>query len=86
LRRSAASRLSGREPAFKDLEERLEFSLERMALSGLRDHLDGGFFRYCVDGAWTIPHFEKMLYDNAMLLPLYPAGRHGRGHRRLAAG
>jgi uncharacterized protein YyaL (SSP411 family) len=49
----------------------LRDSLLRMALSGLRDHLDGGFFRYTVDGAWTIPHFEKMLYDNAMLLPLY---------------
>ncbi len=49
----------------------LHDSLTRMALSGLRDHLDGGFFRYTVDGSWTIPHFEKMLYDNAMLLPLY---------------
>jgi uncharacterized protein YyaL (SSP411 family) len=45
-----------------------------MAAGGLRDHLDGGFFRYCVDGDWTIPHFEKMLYDNAMLLPLYAEG------------
>ncbi|HEX7128721.1 MAG TPA: hypothetical protein VF217_01480, partial [Rhodanobacteraceae bacterium] len=34
-------------------------------------HLGGGFFRYCVDARWTIPHFEKMLYDNAQLLPLY---------------
>jgi uncharacterized protein YyaL (SSP411 family) len=49
----------------------LRETLTRMALSGLRDHLDGGFFRYTVDGTWTIPHFEKMLYDNAMLLPLY---------------
>ena len=53
------------------LHQALGFTLEQMALSGLRDHLDGGFFRYCVDGAWTIPHFEKMLYDNALLLPLY---------------
>jgi uncharacterized protein YyaL (SSP411 family) len=52
----------------------LSLTLERMALSGLRDHLDGGFFRYCVDDDWTIPHFEKMLYDNAMLLPLYAEG------------
>jgi uncharacterized protein YyaL (SSP411 family) len=57
-----------------DIDRQLEFSLEQMALRGLRDHLDGGFFRYCVDGAWTIPHFEKMLYDNAMLLPLYAEG------------
>jgi len=52
----------------------LRDALTRMALSGLRDHLDGGFFRYTVDAAWTIPHFEKMLYDNAMLLPLYAEG------------
>ena len=53
------------------LAQALQFTLERMARSGLRDHLDGGFFRYCVDDGWAIPHFEKMLYDNAMLLPLY---------------
>jgi len=56
------------------LAKSLEFTLETMARSGLRDHLDGGFFRYCVDDTWTIPHFEKMLYDNAMLLPLYAEG------------
>ncbi len=56
------------------LAKSLEFTLETMAHSGLRDHLDGGFFRYCVDATWTIPHFEKMLYDNAMLLPLYAEG------------
>jgi len=56
------------------LAESLQFTLRRMAGSGLRDHLDGGFFRYCVDETWTIPHFEKMLYDNAMLLPLYAEG------------
>ncbi len=49
----------------------LRATLHKMAISGLRDHLDGGFFRYAVDGSWTIPHFEKMLYDNALLLPLY---------------
>ncbi|HET8764404.1 MAG TPA: hypothetical protein VFM52_04215 [Rhodanobacter sp.] len=42
-----------------------------MARRGLQDHLGGGFFRYCVDADWTIPHFEKMLYDNAQLLPVY---------------
>jgi len=56
------------------LAGQLKFTLEKMAQSGLRDHLDGGFFRYCVDATWTIPHFEKMLYDNAMLLPLYAEG------------
>ena len=46
-------------------------SLERMARGGLFDQLGGGFCRYSVDDTWTIPHFEKMLYDNAALLPLY---------------
>ncbi|HET9834865.1 MAG TPA: thioredoxin domain-containing protein [Rhodanobacteraceae bacterium] len=46
-------------------------TLRNMAARGLQDHLGGGFFRYCVDALWTIPHFEKMLYDNAQLLPLY---------------
>jgi hypothetical protein len=71
----------------QDLGQALRFTLERMALSGLRDHLDGGFFRYCVDATWTIPHFEKMLYDNAMLLPLYAEGarRWDDGTLRAAA-
>ncbi|MDX9800476.1 MAG: DUF255 domain-containing protein, partial [Spirochaetia bacterium] len=43
-------------------------TLDSMCLKGLHDHLQGGFFRYCVDRSWTIPHFEKMLYDQAMLL------------------
>ena len=46
-------------------------TLANMAARGLQDHLGGGFFRYCVDADWTIPHFEKMLYDNAQLLPVY---------------
>jgi uncharacterized protein YyaL (SSP411 family) len=47
------------------------FSMEKMANGGLFDHLGGGFFRYSTDELWMIPHFEKMLYDNACLLPLY---------------
>ncbi|MCC3302876.1 thioredoxin domain-containing protein [Arthrobacter sp. zg-Y895] len=46
-------------------------TLETMARSGLYDQLEGGFARYTVDRAWAIPHFEKMLYDNAQLLRLY---------------
>ena len=46
-------------------------TLESMARSGLYDHLAGGFYRYSVDAKWEIPHFEKMLYDNAQLLPIY---------------
>jgi uncharacterized protein YyaL (SSP411 family) len=46
-------------------------ALRAMALGGLQDHAGGGFFRYCVDAGWQIPHFEKMLYDNALLLGLF---------------
>lgn len=46
-------------------------SLERMARGGLYDHLGGGFARYSVDNRWEIPHFEKMLYDNALLVYTY---------------
>ncbi len=47
------------------------FTLQAMCDRGLFDHLEGGFFRYSVDAHWHIPHFEKMLYDNAQLIPLY---------------
>ena len=53
------------------LKHFLELTLNQMAALGLRDHLAGGFFRYCVDPGWQIPHFEKMLYDNALLAGLY---------------
>ncbi len=43
-------------------------TLNRMCLSGIFDHLEGGFFRYSVDELWMIPHFEKMLYDNGPLI------------------
>jgi uncharacterized protein YyaL (SSP411 family) len=49
-------------------------TLARMAERGLADHLGGGFFRYCVDEHWEIPHFEKMLYDNALLAAVYLHG------------
>jgi uncharacterized protein YyaL (SSP411 family) len=47
-----------------------ELSLERMCDGGIYDHLGGGFSRYSVDERWLVPHFEKMLYDNAQLLEL----------------
>ena len=46
------------------------YTLEKMCRGGLYDHLGGGFYRYSVDAAWQIPHFEKMLYDNGPLLGL----------------
>ncbi|MEE8379244.1 MAG: DUF255 domain-containing protein, partial [Gammaproteobacteria bacterium] len=46
-------------------------TLDNMATQGMRDHLGGGFYRYTVDPGWQTPHFEKMLYDNALLAHLY---------------
>ncbi|MSR36219.1 MAG: thioredoxin domain-containing protein [Gemmatimonadetes bacterium] len=46
-------------------------TLRRMAAGGMRDHLGGGFHRYSVDARWLVPHFEKMLYDNALLARTY---------------
>jgi len=48
-----------------------ETTLSAMADRGLHDHVGGGFFRYCTDRSWSIPHFEKMLYDQAMALWVY---------------
>lgn len=50
--------------------QRATRTLERMARGGIHDHLGGGFARYSVDERWLVPHFEKMLYDNAQLLGL----------------
>jgi uncharacterized protein YyaL (SSP411 family) len=49
----------------------LRLTLDQMASQGLRDQLGGGFYRYAVDPGWQVPHFEKMLYDNALLAELY---------------
>lgn len=53
------------------IDHAVRFTLDRMAVGGLFDQVGGGFHRYCVDGTWTVPHFEKMLYDNAQLATLY---------------
>ncbi|MCA9033371.1 MAG: thioredoxin domain-containing protein, partial [Planctomycetaceae bacterium] len=53
------------------VREMLEMTLTRMADGGLHDHVGGGFHRYCVDDVWVVPHFEKMLYDNALLAQAY---------------
>lgn len=50
------------------------YTLDTMANSGLYDQIGGGFHRYCVDGQWIVPHFEKMLYDNGLLLSAYAEG------------
>ena len=48
-----------------------ELSLDRMAYGGIYDHIGGGFARYATDQRWLVPHFEKMLYDNALLSRVY---------------
>jgi uncharacterized protein YyaL (SSP411 family) len=59
-------------------------TLERMADGGIHDQLGGGFCRYSVDNEWTIPHFEKMLYDNGPLLGLYADFARVTGEARFA--
>ncbi|MDP8940100.1 MAG: thioredoxin domain-containing protein [Actinomycetota bacterium] len=49
----------------------VELTLKKMANGGIYDHLGGGFARYSVDAYWLVPHFEKMLYDNALLVQMY---------------
>jgi uncharacterized protein YyaL (SSP411 family) len=63
--------------------EVVEHSLERMCQGGIYDHLGGGFSRYSVDERWLVPHFEKMLYDNAVLLELLALG-YARGGKYAA--
>ncbi len=59
-------------------------TLRTMAAGGIHDQLGGGFHRYAVDAAWTVPHFEKMLYDNALLARAYLHGWQASGDPRLA--
>ena len=59
-------------------------SLDAMAAGGVYDHLGGGFHRYATDREWTVPHFEKMLYDNGELLALYASAYQRTGRDRYA--
>jgi hypothetical protein len=54
-----------------ELHNVIRTTLDAMAAGGIYDHLGGGFHRYSVDGSWLVPHFEKMLYDNAQLARCY---------------
>ncbi len=55
----------------KKLLEYVNLTLQKMAYGGVYDHIGGGFARYSTDDRWHVPHFEKMLYDNAQLVSLY---------------
>ena len=70
-----------------EAREMLVVTLDRMARGGLQDQLAGGFHRYSTDETWLVPHFEKMLYDNAALAPLYAESAEmapGLGFERVA--
>jgi uncharacterized protein YyaL (SSP411 family) len=54
-----------------DLMKHVNLTLEKMAYGGIYDQIGGGFARYSTDSLWKVPHFEKMLYDNAQLISLY---------------
>jgi uncharacterized protein YyaL (SSP411 family) len=60
-------------------------TLRAMALGGMRDHIGGGFHRYSVDGDWRVPHFEKMLYDQAQLVFAYLEAAQATGEDFYAA-
>lgn len=53
------------------IDHAVRFTLDRISIGGIHDHVGGGFHRYAVDSTWTVPHFEKMLYDNAQLALLF---------------
>ena len=62
--------------------ELVELTLDKMLAGGIYDQLGGGFARYSVDAIWLVPHFEKMLYDNALLARAYLHGAQQFGHER----
>ncbi|MCA9711705.1 MAG: thioredoxin domain-containing protein, partial [Myxococcales bacterium] len=76
---AALARRPGDDPVVAKAGAALAHTLELMVRGGIYDQLRGGFARYSVDRPWLTPHFEKMLYDNAQLLPLYAEAtcRHG---------
>ena len=61
----------GKRTKDKQVTSQVLVSLKKMAAGGVFDHVGGGFHRYSVDAQWRVPHFEKMLYDQAMLVPAY---------------
>jgi len=75
-------RMAAPEPS-QPAREMVALTLERMAKGGMYDQLGGGFARYSVDAHWLVPHFEKMLYDNALLARAYLHGWQLLGDERL---
>jgi hypothetical protein len=63
----------------------VEKTLDAMAKGGIYDHIGGGFHRYATDGRWLVPHFEKMLYDQALLSKVYLQAYQATGNKKYAA-
>ncbi len=70
------------DPADHNARQMVETTLHRMADGGIHDQVGGGFHRYSVDAIWLVPHFEKMLYDNALLARVYALAHRVTGERR----
>jgi len=68
----------------EDLLRMVTLTLDRMAAGGMHDQVGGGFHRYSTDPHWLVPHFEKMLYDNALLGMAYLEGYQATGQKRYA--
>jgi uncharacterized protein YyaL (SSP411 family) len=70
----------------KDIEalQMVEKTLDIMAKGGIYDHIGGGFHRYATDGLWLVPHFEKMLYDQALLSKVYIQAYQATGKQKYA--
>jgi uncharacterized protein YyaL (SSP411 family) len=66
----------------RGVDDAVEVTLDAMAAGGINDQIGGGFARYSVDDVWLVPHFEKMLYDNALLARAYLHGYQAQGHDR----
>jgi len=73
------SAMQRRQPA-QELQAAIDLQLQRMVKGGVYDHVNGGFFRYATDRSWTVPHYEKMLYNQALLLRAYTRAYRASGH------
>ncbi|HYZ99041.1 MAG TPA: thioredoxin domain-containing protein, partial [Acidimicrobiales bacterium] len=82
LLRQLARPSAGAPEASPDIRAMVETSLDAMAAGGIYDHVGGGFARYSVDAVWLVPHFEKMLYDQALLVRAYLHAWQATGHDR----
>jgi hypothetical protein len=69
----------------RDCLDMATLTLEKMAAGGMNDQVGGGFHRYSTDEKWLVPHFEKMLYDNALLVPVYIEAWQATGNPRFKA-